>query len=84
MATKKIEDGADGLPRGIGRPATRALGGIGITKLKDLTKATEAQLMALHGFGPKALRILKAALEEQGMTLAKPDFEKTPKKRPKQ
>ncbi len=40
--------------------------------------------MALHGFGPKALRILKATLEEQGMALAKPDVEKKPKKRPKQ
>ena len=73
MAAKKTEDIGDGFPRGIGAPATRALNGAGFTQLEQLTNATEAELMALHGFGPKALRILQAALQEQGLALAKPD-----------
>jgi predicted flap endonuclease-1-like 5' DNA nuclease len=79
MATKKTEDIDDGFPRGIGAPATRALHGAGFTKLEQLAQATEAELMALHGFGPKALRILQAALEEQGLALAQPDVEKKPR-----
>jgi hypothetical protein len=79
MATKKTADTDSGFPRAIGAPATRALNSAGFTELKQLTKATEAELMALHGFGPKALRILQAALKEQGLALAKPDGENKPK-----
>jgi predicted flap endonuclease-1-like 5' DNA nuclease len=83
MATKPTEATGDGFPRGIGAPATRALHGAGFTKLEQLTQATEAELMALHGFGPKALRILQAALQEQGLAMAQPAVEKQPKKPPK-
>ena len=77
MATKKKTINTnDGLPREIGAPATRALTNAGFTELEQLTKATEAELMALHGFGPKALRILQAALKEQGLALAKSDAAK--------
>jgi hypothetical protein len=76
MATKKPVATSDGFPRAIGAPATRALNGAGFTELKQLTKATAAELMALHGFGPKALRILQAALDEQELALATSDVEK--------
>ena len=80
MATKKSAAGKDGgLPRAIGAPATRALNGAGFTELKQLTTATEAELMALHGFGPKALGILQAALKEQGLAFAKSDGEQKQK-----
>lgn len=79
MATKNTEETGDGFPRGIGAPATRALNHAGFTKLEQLTKATEAELMALHGFGAKALDILQAALNDQGLALAKPDVEQKPK-----
>jgi DNA-directed RNA polymerase alpha subunit len=46
----------------IGQPAARALASIGIYSLKQLTEVTEIELMELHGFGPKALRLLKEAL----------------------
>lgn len=72
MATKTAETTSEGFPRGIGAPATRALQGAGYTALTQLTRATEAELMALHGLGPKALRILKAALQERGLSLAQP------------
>lgn len=77
-AKKKPSDDGESLPR-IGAPATRALNGAGYTTLKQLTKATEAELMALHGFGPKALGILKDALKEQGLAFARDDGKKTRK-----
>lgn len=82
MSTKNTEEAGDGFPRGIGAPATRALNNAGFTKLEQLTTATEAELIALHGFGPKALGILQAALKEQGLALTKPAIGKKPKKIP--
>jgi len=54
---------SDELPK-IGAPATRALSQIGVTRLSQLAHHSEAELLALHGFGPKALRILSAALAD--------------------
>lgn len=58
------------LPTGVGRPAMRALASIGVTELDQLTRFTERELKALHGMGPKALGILKAALAARGKALA--------------
>jgi hypothetical protein len=54
----------------IGAPATRALTAAGYTRLEQLTEVTEAELGKLHGMGPKALGLLRAALAEQGRTFA--------------
>lgn len=51
----------------ISEPAHRALKGIGIETLEQLAQYTEKDLLALHGFGPKALGILKENLEEIGL-----------------
>lgn len=53
----------------IGAPAFRALDTLGIEKLEDLTAYSDKDLLALHGFGPRALRIIKERLEEMGMKL---------------
>lgn len=53
----------------IGQPATRALASIGITSLEQLTEMTEKELLDLHGFGPKALNLLKTALEKENLAL---------------
>jgi hypothetical protein len=62
---------ADGIdktwPKGVAQPAQRALAGIGVTRLGQLTDVREADLAALHGMGPKALRILKETLESKGL-----------------
>ena len=42
-----------------------------LSHLSDLEHCTEQDLLALHGFGPKALRILRQALAEQGLSFAK-------------
>ncbi|MFC7303931.1 MmcQ/YjbR family DNA-binding protein [Streptomyces monticola] len=71
-AAETAADGPVGdLPAGIGRPATRALSGAGLTTLEQVAQHTESQLLALHGVGPKAIRILTETLAQRGLTLRK-------------
>jgi hypothetical protein len=62
---KSAETAAPGevgdLPRAIGRPATQALVSAGITTLAQVAALSEAELLAMHGVGPKAARLLKEA-----------------------
>lgn len=53
-------------PRGMSGPALRALHDAGVRSVNDLARWTEADLAALHGMGPKALGVLRAALEASG------------------
>jgi hypothetical protein len=61
-----------GLPPNIGAPATRALTAAGYTELRQLAGVPAAELGKLHGVGPKALRLLREALREQGLSLGGP------------
>jgi hypothetical protein len=54
------------------QPALRALLAAGYTHLEQLTTVGEADLLKLHGMGPKAIRILRSALEARGLAFAKP------------
>jgi predicted flap endonuclease-1-like 5' DNA nuclease len=65
---KKLEP-SDDLPN-IGSPARRALVNAGFTRLEELTRISEADLSKLHGMGPKAIRILREALEAKGLSFA--------------
>jgi len=58
----------DTLPN-IGAPATAALAAAGYTQLRQLAGVPRQQLAALHGVGPKAVRLLQEALEEHGLSL---------------
>lgn len=49
-------------PAGLSAPALRALAGAGYTRLAQLKTVPDAELLALHGFGPKGLRLIRAAL----------------------
>lgn len=60
---------SDLLP-GIGNPARRALTNAGISRLEQLTELRESDVMQLHGFGPKALRLLREALAVSGQAFA--------------
>lgn len=51
-------------------PAHRALAGAGYSRLEQLTRATEAEIAALHGMGPKALDQLREALAASGQSFA--------------
>ena len=62
----------DGLPAGLAKPAIRALNAAGYTGLRQLTKSTESELLALHGVGPNAVATLHEALEQAGLSLAHP------------
>lgn len=67
QAAKRTDDsGTDhGLPAAIGRPATRALLLAGIRTLDQVADHTEMELLALHGVGPRAVRLLREALAER-------------------
>ncbi|MFJ5262367.1 hypothetical protein ACIQAC_18065 [Streptomyces sp. NPDC088387] len=72
-ALAAAEAGADApgreLPAAIGRPATQALLGAGINTLEMVAAHTAAELLALHGVGPKAVRILTETLEQRGLRM---------------
>ena len=53
----------------IGSPATRALVSAGMTDLDTVARHSQADLLALHGVGPKAVRILTEALAASGRSL---------------
>ena len=55
-------DAVGDLPKAIGRPATQALVGAGVTTLTQVAQISDAELLAMHGVGPKAVRILREAL----------------------
>ncbi|MDF2716274.1 MAG: DNA-binding protein [Paenibacillus sp.] len=58
------------LPTGIGKPAQRALAGAGYLRLEQFTMISEAEVLKLHGMGPKALGIIRQALADKGLSFA--------------
>ncbi len=52
------------------QPALRALLAAGYTRLDQLTAVNEADLLKLHGMGPKAIRILRETLAARGQSFA--------------
>ena len=55
------------LPK-LASPAQRALAAAGITQLVQLTRLSEAELTRLHGIGPNAIKTLRLALSEKGLS----------------
>ena len=51
-------------------PAQRALAGAGYSHLEQLTKVKESELGKLHGMGPNALKTLRQALTDKGLSFA--------------
>ena len=66
---KSTHPNAAAFPAGMSGPALRALHTAGVMSLAELARVTEAELAAMHGMGPKGIRILKEALHERGLTL---------------
>ena len=56
----------------IGRPATRALAAIGVITLEQVIEYPRAELLALHGVGPKAIKLLADELDRLGWTWVQP------------
>lgn len=57
------------LPK-LSKPAQRALAGAGITKLEHFTEVSEAEVLQLHGMGPRAMELIQQALEGKGLAFA--------------
>jgi DNA-directed RNA polymerase alpha subunit len=73
MAQTTGDEPKNDLPAGIGQPATRALAAAGYTNLEQLSSVTEAELLKLHGMGPKALGLIRSALQAKGLSFADAD-----------
>ncbi len=58
------------LPAALARPARLALVGAGYVRLEQLTEVGEAEVLKLHGMGPKALEQLRRALAASGQSFA--------------
>ncbi len=58
------------LPGVLARPAQRALAGAGYSRLEQFTRVSEAEILRLHGMGPKALDQLRRALAARGKSFA--------------
>lgn len=71
MVAKQDEWAATDLPRAMGNPARRALATAGIARLEEAATWREADLLRLHGMGPRGLRILGEALAARGLLFAR-------------
>lgn len=58
------------LPSSMGKVARRELAIHGWTRLDQFDGASAKELLAIHGVGPKAIRILREHLEAEGRRLA--------------
>jgi len=58
------------LPEKLAKPARRALEGAGFVRLEQLTKVSEAEVLGLHGMGPKAMEQVRHALDAKGLSFA--------------
>lgn len=70
MYTQKINNEDGDLPAGLAAPARRALAGAGIQRLEQLTKFSETEIKRLHGIGPNAVKQLRNALIDKGLSFA--------------
>jgi hypothetical protein len=70
MSPAKSQPKDSGFPRGLSQPSLRAFAAAGYTRLEDFTKVTEAELLQLHGVGPKTIRTLRPALAARGLAFA--------------
>jgi predicted flap endonuclease-1-like 5' DNA nuclease len=57
-------------PQRLGRTARRELAIHGYTRYDQLAGVTAAELLKIHGVGPKAIRILSEELATQGLAFA--------------
>lgn len=57
------------LPASMGKVARRELALHGFTRLDQFDGVSAMELLAIHGVGPKAIRILREHLEPEGWHL---------------
>jgi hypothetical protein len=72
MTHEKLDEPEIDLPPGLAKPALRALRAAGYTRLEQFTAIKEADLSKLHGMGPKAIGVIRNALNARGQSFAGP------------
>lgn len=70
-----MDYGNSDLPK-IGKVARRELVNAGYIRLRQFTKVSEKELLKIHGVGPKAIHILREALEARGLAFAGSDSDR--------
>jgi DNA-directed RNA polymerase alpha subunit len=70
LAASGLSFAESNFPAGIGNPATQAFIVAGYTHLEQFTKVSEAELLKIHGVGPKAVGIIRQVLAAQGLSFA--------------
>lgn len=58
------------LPAGLAKPAVRALTNAGLLNLEQVSRMSENDIKQLHGIGPNAMKLIRAALKEKGLTFS--------------
>ena len=71
MTIEQNDQQESDFPAGMSQPALRALSVAGYRRLEQFTKVSEAELLQLHGLGPKTIRQLREALALKGLSFAK-------------
>lgn len=59
------------LPTGLAKPAIRALTDAGYLRLEQFAKLSEAEVLQLHGMGPRAVDLIRDALSAKGLSFSK-------------
>ena len=70
MKMERRDQQESDLPTALAKPARRALAGAGYLRLEQFTKLSEAEILQLHGMGPKALDQIRCALAAKGLSFA--------------
>lgn len=58
------------LPDHLTQPVIRALNSVRITRMVDVSRFTGAEILALHGIGPKSIGPLEDLMDREGVTYA--------------
>ncbi|MDR3576997.1 MAG: DNA-directed RNA polymerase subunit alpha C-terminal domain-containing protein [Anaerolineaceae bacterium] len=59
----------ENLLRKLPAPAQRAIQSTGVKTVEELAQMSEKEMMSLHGFGPKGMKIIKEFLAENDLAL---------------
>jgi hypothetical protein len=65
-----MEEFGTEFPRTIGRVASRELAAHGFTRYEHLVGVAARDLLAIHGIGPKSIRILREELAGRGLAFS--------------
>lgn len=70
MTSNDKDEPESDFPIGLAKPARRALTTAGYVRLDQLSTVSEAEILKLHGMGPKALDQIRRALAAKGLAFA--------------